>query len=112
MIIEDVFRGMAMENHLSMFCIVEPSTSHYNEEQLEIDGMNRKYDGLSEEKTIYKCSFCPSQFDRVLSLYGHLNTHKDEVFTCSEKNCKQTFPSLKAFRKHIAGEPYFSLFKD
>ena len=42
------------------------------------------------------------EFDRALSLYGHLNTHINEVFPCNGENCQQTFNSLKAFRKHTS----------
>lgn len=56
----------------------------------------------SDLKKIFSCQFCPSQFDRALSLYGHLNTHKDEVIPCTVETCQQTFNSLKSFRKHVA----------
>ena len=42
------------------------------------------------------------QFDRVLSLYGHLNTHRSEQFHCTVESCQQTVNSLKHFRKHMA----------
>jgi len=56
----------------------------------------------SEMKKAFRCQFCPSEFDRALSLYGHLNTHKNEVFPCTYTGCKQVFTSLKSFRKHIS----------
>jgi len=55
-----------------------------------------------EEGKVYQCQFCPSTFDRELGLYGHLNSHKEETFQCSLATCSSTFPSLKAFRKHMA----------
>ena len=54
-------------------------------------------------KKMYCCQFCPSQFDKVLSLYGHLNTHKNEVFNCPVNECKLSFSSLKTYRKHMSG---------
>jgi len=53
-------------------------------------------------KKIFRCQICPSEFDRALSLYGHLNTHKNEVFPCTHGGCQQLFTSLKSFRKHMA----------
>jgi len=54
------------------------------------------------EEREFQCQFCSARFDRILSLYGHLSSHKNVEFPCQVAECKQTLSSLKAFRKHFA----------
>ena len=60
---------------------------------------NERKVALGDEIT-YKfcCQFCSAKFDKEASLYGHMNTHKEVLFTC--QLCPQTFSSLKLYRKH------------
>ena len=97
---------MSLDNQINVFYVIQtkdtskPITNHDSSPAAAEDTVDEE---PSDLKKIYSCQFCPSQFDRVLSLYGHLNTHKNEVFPCTVENCQQTFTSLKAFRKHISG---------
>jgi len=89
-------------DRINVMYVVQAKNSYSG---LEADNPTQKclITGESVElKKVFRCQFCPSEFDRALSLYGHLNTHKNEVFPCTYGECQQSFTSLKAYRKHIS----------
>jgi len=88
---------MSSDNQINVLYVVQAEDTFVEH---EVDNPIQK--DSTDLNKIFSCQFCPSQFDRALSLYGHLNTHKNEVFPCTDENCTQTFSSLKAFRKHIS----------
>jgi len=93
---------MSSDNQINVLYVVQAEdafTAHDADISAQTDPSTAD---SSDLRKIFSCQFCPSEFDRALSLYGHLNTHKNEVFPCTDRDCEQTFTSLKAFRKHVS----------
>eukprot|EP00092_Neocalanus_flemingeri_P019464 GFUD01021085.1.p1 GENE.GFUD01021085.1~~GFUD01021085.1.p1 ORF type:complete len:738 (+),score=141.93 GFUD01021085.1:51-2264(+) len=94
---------MSSDSQINVFYVIQTEDSSKHITKYEDSPTDDTADKEpSDQKKVYSCQFCPSQFDRALSLYGHLNTHKNEVFPCSVETCQQSFTSLKAFRKHVS----------